>query len=117
MRHADHPSMRTKAVARITANAFGVEKPPVCRFLDNNRKSFIDILEARDNPDRALISYATVGLSEHPLLHDGKEYGAGVELLGVCRSESQSFGNVLATAAFCIINSSWFCAPGSSSPK
>jgi antitoxin YqcF len=112
MKHANRPSIPGQEIARITAHVFDVKRPIVSRFVDDNSMSSIDILEAGNKPDRGLISYATVGLSAHILLRDGKDYGAGVELLGVCRSESQFFGNVLATAAFCIINSRWFCAPG-----
>jgi len=105
-------SNTTKAVASHTAAAFGVEKPPILHLWDDDHKSDIYVLEAADCPQKGVISYATVGLSEHPLIRNGAEFSTRVELLGACGSAFPGFNRVLATVGFCIINSKWFCAPG-----
>jgi antitoxin YqcF len=101
-----------KQVAKHTALAFGVEKPPITQYWDDNKKNGVFILEANNNPQSGVNSYATIGLSEHPLMHKGKEFSTRVEIVGVCGSVFSDFANIVATVAFCIINSRWFCAPG-----
>lgn len=101
-----------KALANYTAAALRIEKPPIFHLWDDNHKSDIYVMEAADRPQKGVISYATIGLSEHPLIRNGAEFNARVELLGACGSAFPGFNRVLATLAFCIINSKWFCAPG-----
>jgi hypothetical protein len=101
-----------KKIAKYTSSVFGADKPPITRFWDDNKENQIYILEAENCPQHGVTSYATIGLSEHPLMFKGKEYGARVELVGACGSAFQDFSNVIATLAFCVINSGWFCAPG-----
>lgn len=101
-----------KVLAGHTALAMGVEKPPIFRYWDENRKSSVCILEAANRPRDGVTSYATIGLSDHPLMFKGREFDARAELVGACGSAFTGFANVLATAAFCVINSGWFCAPG-----
>ena len=105
-------SNAAKAVANYTATAFGVEKPPIFHLWDDDHKSDIYVLEAADRPQKGVTSFATVGLSEHPLIRNGQEFTTRVELLGACGSAFPGFNRVLATLGFCIINSKWFCAPG-----
>lgn len=105
-------SSQQKELAGHTALAMGVEKPPISRFWDEGRKSSVYILEAANRPQDGVTAYATVGLSDHPLMFQGKEFDARVELVGACGSAFPGFANVLATAAFCVVNSGWFCAPG-----
>ena len=57
-------------------------------------------------------SYATVGLSDSPLIFKGEEFGTRVEIVGACGASFSGFDNVLSTLSFCVINSKWFCAPG-----
>jgi hypothetical protein len=101
-----------KELANHTASAMRVEKPPISRYWDENEKSSVYILEAADCPQRGVTSYATIGLSDHPLMFKGKEFDTRVELVGACSSSFAGFANLLSTAAFCVINSGWFCAPG-----
>jgi len=97
-------------LAKHAAAAFG-SKPSVQRYWDDNDKSFVDILSCSNSPEEGVTSFSTVGLSSHTLLRDGKEYPARIELVGACGSSFSSFPNILATAAFCVINSRWFCYP------
>lgn len=102
----------TKTIAKHTAMVFGVEKPPIYRYHADNRKSSLHVMEAADCPQNGVTSYATVGLSNYPLIRNGETFDVRVELLGACDSRTVGFGNVLSTLGFCIVNSKWFCAPG-----
>lgn len=101
-----------KAIATHTAATLGIKEPPIYRHWDDNHQSDLYVLEAADRPQVGVTSYATVGLSEHPLIRDGQEFNVRVELLGACGSAYPGFEKILATLGFCIINSKWFCAPG-----
>ncbi len=105
-------SNQQKDVAKHTAVALGVVEPPVSRYLDANQRSEVFILRAVDRPQDGVTAFATVGLSDHPLIYKGDEFGTRAELVGACGSTFANFDNVLATLAFCVINSHWFCAPG-----
>lgn len=101
-----------KKIAKHTAIAFGVDKPPITRFWDDKKHNGVFILEANDRPQDGVKAYATIGLSDHPLMRRGREFDVRVEIVGVCGSAFIDFANIIATAAFCVINSRWFCAPG-----
>lgn len=101
-----------KLIARKIANVFGVQRPPVTRYLDDNNTSHIDILCCKNSPQFGVCSYSTIGLSDHPLLFKGQEFHARVEIIACCEEKVLGFENVLSTISFCIINSKWFCAPG-----
>jgi antitoxin YqcF len=105
-------SRKAKVVASRTAAAFGVDRPPILHMWDDDHRSDLHVMEAANRPQEGVVSYATIGLSEHPLVRDGKEFGTRVELLGACGAAFPEFKRVLATLGFCIINSKWFCAPG-----
>ncbi|MDL2322286.1 suppressor of fused domain protein [Desulfosarcina sp. OttesenSCG-928-B08] len=79
---------------------------------DEEEKSVIDILKSADAPVEGVTSYSTIGLSDSPLYHNGVEYPVRIEIVGACASSVEKFDNALGTAAFCIINSKWFCYPG-----
>jgi hypothetical protein len=104
-------SKDNKTIAMTVASAFG-GKPSVQRFWDEPKKNYIDILSCADRPQEGVTSYSTIGLSDAPLYKNGSEYPARVEFVSACGSHFSSFDNALATAAFNIINSNWFCYPG-----
>ncbi|QBH01546.1 suppressor of fused domain protein [Xanthomonas oryzae] len=112
MSTAFHPSNRQKEVAQLTAAAFQIDRPSITRFYDEQRVSDIGILVAPNSPEDGITSYATIGLSDHPLMRGGKEFSSRVEMLGLCDSAVQGFDNIISTLAFCVIKSKWFCAPG-----
>jgi antitoxin YqcF len=105
-------SNQQKEVAKYTASALLVDRPPIFHFWDDDHRSDVYVLEAANSPQQGVTSYATVGLSDHPLMFQDKEFDTRVEIIGACGSKFPDFGNVLATLAFCVINSKWFCAPG-----
>lgn len=104
-----------KIIARTLVGAFG-GTPHVVKFWDDSKKNAVDILISLDSPQVGFTSYGTVSLSDAPLYQDGIEYSARLEILGICDSASINFPNILATAAFCIISSKWFCFPGAIFP-
>lgn len=101
-----------RSLANRIREVFGAPKPDVHRYWDDARRSSIAVVSAADVPDRGVTSYATVGLFEAPNLIEGVEAPARVELLGAAGSQFEGFANALSTAAFCVINSGWFCGPG-----
>jgi len=105
-------SSQQRALAGHTASAMRVEKPPISRFWDESKNNSVCVLEAADRPQAGDTAYATIGLSDHPLMFNGREFGTRVELVGACSPAFPGLANILATAAFCVINSRWFCAPG-----
>lgn len=105
------PSPDRRAIAKAAAAAFA-SSPDVNRYRDDQDKASIDILACADSPWAGVTSYATIGVSESPLVKDGKELNVRAELVGVCGSQYDGFANSLATAAFCVINSGWLVAPG-----
>ena len=108
-------SDENKTIAKTLVKAFG-GTPRVQRFWDEEEKSFVDILTCSERPERGVTCYSTIGLSDTPLLKDGAEYPTRLEIVGACGSGFTGFDNALSTAAFCIINSSWFCYPGAIFP-
>lgn len=109
-------SDENKKLARTVAAAFG-GKPSVTRYWDDNHQSYVDLLVSIDQPQTGVTSYSTIGLSDHLLIKDGKDFGVRVEFVGACGAGFTKFDNIIATAAFCVINSKWFCYPGAIFPN
>jgi antitoxin YqcF len=101
-----------KHLASYVAGIFGAQKPPIARFTDEKGGSDVFILEAENSPQMGVKSFSTIGLSDSPLFLKGNEFGARVEIVGACGSSFHGFADAISTAAFCVINSHWFCAPG-----
>ena len=104
-------SDENKTIARTAAAVFG-GKPRVGRYWDPDEVSSVDVLDCADRPQENLVTYATIGLSDTPLIDDGRELDLRVELVGVAPLVAKEYPNALSTAAFCVINSGWFCYPG-----
>lgn len=100
-----------KTIAKTVAAAFG-GSPIITRFWDDQHKSHVDILKCEESPVGGVDSYSTVGLSDWPLYQGEAEYGVRLELVAACGCTFANFDLALSTAAFCIINSRWFCFPG-----
>lgn len=101
-----------KYLASHVASVFGVQRPSGARFGDEKGSSDVFILEVENSPQIGVKSFSTIGLSDSPLFFKGVEFGARVEIVGACGSSFFGFADVISTAAFCVINSNWFCAPG-----
>lgn len=100
-----------KIIARTMATAFGV-KSTVQKYWDDNHELNVDVLTCPNPVDAKRVSYGTIGLSDHPLLLDGKEFPLRVEVAGAAFQEFDFFPNLLSTIAFHTVRSGWFCSPG-----
>lgn len=104
-------SEENKTIARIALSAFG-GRPNVVEYWDEAEEHSIDILACKDEPQEGVTSYSTIGLSDTPIYIDGAQIDLRVEFVGVCANSVTEFPNMVTTAAFCVINSKWSCAPG-----
>ena len=84
----------------------------VFKYWDEAKQNSVDILSHRNHPGLGVTSYGTIGLSDHPMIQDGKVFPVRLELVGACRSDVGTFANIISTAAFFIINDGFFCSPG-----
>jgi antitoxin YqcF len=104
-------SEENKTIAKTLVKVFG-GKPSVNFWWDEPETTSVALLKCENAPEKGINSYATVNLSDHPLIMDGKEYPARVEIVGACAASAEEFPNVLTTCAFNIIKDKWFVAPG-----
>jgi hypothetical protein len=87
-------------------------KTGIFTYWDEDKKSSVDILSHDNHPAVGVTSYGTIGLSDHPMIQDGKVFPVRLELVGACTSDVETFANIISTAAFFIINDHFFCSPG-----
>ncbi len=111
---AKPPSEANKQVAQTVRGVFGGARFKVINYLDKDEKSEIYVMHCTETPEPGLISYCTIGLSDYP--DDGYEVNPplGVEIIAV--SNDPDFGEVVSTAAFCVINSGYKARPGGAFP-
>lgn len=64
-----------------------------------------------DVPSEGYVSYATLGLSEHPIIHDGKELTVRVELVALTAGQSTEVQDCLANTVLNIRSNSWVPLP------
>lgn len=99
-------------IAQQAAEAFGGE-PCVKYFRLPDSRIEVDVLCAVDSPSPGRSSFATVNVSQAPLLRDGQDTGLRVEFVSSCLEEySGWFGKVMAAAGYCLIHDQAFAAPG-----
>lgn len=111
----DEISAENKRVARYVAAAFGGD----CRvdeYADESEKRFVGVLRCADRPRAGVTSYSTIKLSDHPMSDGGREFPTRLELAGLCMSTATWFPNVLATAAFTVMQSDTVHRPGTVLP-
>ncbi len=108
-------SVENKTLAKHVLKAFG-GTPRVQAYHHDIESLSVDLLRCEDRPCGGVTSYSTVGLSDHPMLKDGQEFPTRLELAGACATADQSFANILASAAFCIIRTQRLYSPGSVMP-
>ncbi len=102
---------KDKQIAKMVAGIFN-GKNSVHRYRDRDEQNHIDILSSLNSPEEGITSYSTIGLSSYPLIKDDKEYPTRVEFVGTASNDFSLFANALATAAFNISVSRFFCYPG-----
>jgi hypothetical protein len=108
-------SAENKQIAKFVAAAFG-GKPAINFYHHDTQDLAVAVLRVPDCPSEGLTAYATLLLSDYPLIRDGKEFPTRVEFVGVCETAQDKFANILSSAAFCIIRASRFIQPGDCLP-
>lgn len=104
-------SSDNKMVAKTLAATFGVE-PFVNKYWDDAHETSIDLLRCANPVEADIVNYGTIGLSDHPLIQNGKEFPVRVEITGAAYRRFPDFPNMLSSAAFYTIRNNWFCSPG-----
>ncbi|EEM01991.1 suppressor of fused domain protein [Bacillus pseudomycoides] len=104
-------SNESKIIAKSALKAFG-SNPVVSKYWDDNSISNIDILSTRDRPCEGVTSYSTIGLYMHSIGRSIDEKSLRVEIVGASATTYNNYTNVLATCAFCVINSKMSIYPG-----
>jgi antitoxin YqcF len=108
-------SAENREIARHALYAFG-GAPSVHAYYHDTEKLSVDLLRCVDRPCRGITSYSTIGLSDHPMLKDGAAFPTRLEIAGACATSADSFANVLASAAFCVMRTGMLCYPGRALP-
>lgn len=105
-------SIDNKLIAQRLSTVF--EGPfTVTEFLHDIEPIAVDILQCGNRPIEGITSIATIGLSDTPMIHEGRDYPVRVELVGVApSSSSKPFGAALGTAAFTVMRSGRLIHPG-----
>jgi hypothetical protein len=109
-------SPENKKIARHVASVFG-GTPHVDDYANASETRTVGILSCRDRPGKGVMSYSTIKLSDHPMNWGAREFPARLELAGVCENASIGFPNLLASAAFHIIQSDAAFHPGTVIPE
>lgn len=107
-------SEANKQIAKDMRAVFDGAQCKVLNYMDKDEKSEIHVLHSTETPEEGLISYATVGLSDYPDDSYEVDPPLGVEIVTV--SNLPDFGEVVSTAAFCVINSGYRVQPGAIFP-
>lgn len=105
-------SPENKAMARHVANIVG-GSPHVHIYDHDTIDLSIAILSSEDRPVSGVTTYGTLGMSDYPMLLEGREYPTRLELIGACSSEDREFANVVAAAGFCLMRTNRLLGPGS----
>jgi hypothetical protein len=111
---ANQPSEADRQIAKHVRAVFDGAGCRVIGYLDRDEKSEISVLHSTGTPEEGLISYCTIGLSNYPDDSFAVDPPLGVEILAV--SNLPDFGEVVSTAAFCVINSGYLVQPGAVFP-
>jgi antitoxin YqcF len=97
-------SNENKIIAKSALHAFG-GKPSVSKYWDDRNVSNIDILSVVNRPFDSVSSYSTIGLSDHSIELSVDEAPLRIEIVGVSSTVYEQYPNILASCAFCIVNS------------
>ena len=104
-------SNENKIIAKTALHAFG-GKPSVSKYWDENNVSNIDMLTTVNRPFDGVSSYSTIGLSDHSIELTVDETPLRIEIVGASATDYEQFPNILASCAFCIINSKFSVSHG-----
>jgi antitoxin YqcF len=97
-------SPENKRIARYVASVFG-GTPRVGEYRNASGSLSVDILSSVDQPVEGVVSYSTIRLSDHVMPWSEGGGPPRLELAGACVSAAIKFPNMLASAAFHIMQS------------
>lgn len=109
-------SSENKQIARYASAAFG-GSARVEEYKNNSDTLSVGILSCRDKPVEGVTSYSTVKLSDHPMQWKDGEFPTRIELAGTSLNTADFFPNILASAAFTIMQSDAVYHPGTVIPN
>ncbi|THV42966.1 suppressor of fused domain protein [Glycomyces buryatensis] len=94
-----------RQVADRAAALFGRGDPPsdIKRLTAPDNNNFIDIAVFENSPSAGLTAYTTMGLSAAPMMNDGREFPARIEICGAADSRFDRFGNAIATCGLDVL--------------
>jgi hypothetical protein len=84
----------------------------ISRYYDKKEIAFIDIVAIKDTPEEGVMFYSTLGVSDHSIGLLSDNLPLRVELIFTIDEKQELVENMLASSAFCIINSNYKCYPG-----
>ncbi len=117
MSQRDSPiSPENKKIARHVASVFG-GIPRVNEYGNVSETRTVGILSCRDRPVEGVTSYSTIRLSDNAMPWGEQEFPARLELAGGCKNVATLFPNLLASAAFHIMQSDAVYHPGAVIPE
>lgn len=106
------PTPHQKLIAKKLTEEIVSEERGFSDYWDEKNEQSVILFHSLNSPQQGVDTYSTVGLSSFPLMREGKETSVRTEIIGACGADFKKFDSIIATAAFCVINSGWFCAPG-----
>ncbi len=95
---------KSKTIAQHILKMFG-GSPKVNRYYNDGGDKIIDILSCTNVPQKGLQSCASIGLSDTPIGLTVDEKELRTEIVGVSDMRIKTFGNIIASAAFNIMDS------------
>jgi hypothetical protein len=104
---SDSNRLLAKTLAKVFAG-----KPSIARYWDERERHSVDVMTCEDSLQENVISYSTLGLSDHPI----HEESPRVEFVAAFGAKFEEGANIIATAAFCVIRSKWRTQPGAIFP-
>jgi antitoxin YqcF len=108
-------SSENKQIARHVASVFG-GTARVDEYTNSSDTLAVGILSTEDRPVDGVTSYSTIKLSDHPMARGSNELPVRLELAGGCESSATAFANLMASAAFRIIQTDMVYRPGTAIP-
>lgn len=104
-------SDENRIIAKSALRTFG-GKPSVSKYWDGNNDSSVDMLSTVNRPFDGITSYSTIGLSDYSIGLIVDETPLRIEIVGASATDYEQFPNILASCAFCIINSKFLVSHG-----
>jgi hypothetical protein len=103
------PPPTRRAVSDFLKSTLGGESQ-VRAYYDEAERHVVAVVESAGTPDPALSTYVTASLHAVSNTMNGRDIR--VELLMVVPEAEDRAGNIVATAAFCVMKDGWLAAPG-----